>query len=89
MPLDDEPWTPRSLFVPTLLVALALAAPATMQQRLTLVGTPPTPFELLDRARRASEPGGYVDVHGPLSAAEAALVSGYRDAEGRPIAAGR
>jgi len=49
----------------------------------------PSPGALAGRYERVHTPGGYVDVHGPFTAVEARLVAGYRDAEGRPIAAAR
>lgn len=83
---DLDRHAPACLFA-VLLGAFALAAPSLQ------VGVAPqpdtSPLALAGRWGRASAPGTYVDLRAPLEAYEARLVEGYRDALGRPLAAGR
>jgi len=74
------------IVAPTLaLRAGSASAPSTVGARCPV----PALMELTGRFERANSPGGYVDVHGPLGVYEALHACRYRDAEGRPIDAGR
>lgn len=82
--------TQRRMCLVALAAALCLAAPSSAHRWLDhgqgARPTVPTPAELAGRLERASPPGGYVDLHAPLSDDEARWAGGYRDALGRVVA---